>query len=334
VLSSGFPSELRAGGRIDRFAVDERMRQVLASAAPHAAFTRVAWIGGRAPMLASLLRVLGELQYDGPVLVCEWAARLLCGVAPNVVTAGAHEIAGADIVLVDFGCDIDHAGHAAGAPIDERQARAVHALAQREFLALLPGDSESHVLSTRPIICIDGPSVPDDRLVLEPLRAVAAGAPRMAYGFVRPSSRKKPVVAYEPFDPGLLLSGNLIAAMATGECGRRTAAGIASLVGRRGVVLHGPHQTFPHGEYRVDVHITPRSPLTLAALARPVILEVAAGRERLVTARSTFFLRGTLSATFCVSEQAGPQNIYIRVLCGRWVDFVVSSVRFTRLGDV
>jgi hypothetical protein len=331
LLSSGFTVESRPGGGLDRFALDERMRQVLASAAPRPVITRIAWIGGRAPMLASLLRVLGELQYDGPVLTCEWASRLLGHVGPNLVTATAHEIATADIVVVDFGCDIDPAGHAPGAPIDERQARAIHALAQREFLALLSAETDD-APGGRPIVCIDGPAIPDDRLVLESSGAAAAGAPRMTYGFV--SSGRKPVGGYEPLDRGLLFSGNLIAAMTPGECGRTTPAGIVAQVGRRGVVLHGPHRPFPHGEYRVDVSIMARSPFTLAALARPVILEVAAGQERLVTERSTFLMRGTLSATFCVSQQAGRQNIYVRVLCGRWVDFIVSSVRFTRLRDV
>jgi hypothetical protein len=64
-----------------------------------------------------------------------------------------------------------------------------------------------------------------------------------------------------------------------------------------------------------------------------VILEVAAGSERLATESATFFLRGTLSATFRVSHLAGRENVYLRLLRGRWVDFTVTSVRVTRLAE-
>ena len=131
----------------------------------------------------------------------------------------------------------------------------------------------------------------------------------------------------------LALSGNLIGTMFIGESGEPVPAGVVSKVGTRGVVLHGPHRPFPPGHYQADVDLRPRSLFTLGAFVRPVILEVAVGTERLALTRSTFFLRGTLRATFRVPELGTPQSVYLRVVRGRWVDFVVTGVRFTPLAS-
>ena len=125
----------------------------------------------------------------------------------------------------------------------------------------------------------------------------------------------------------------LLDAMRLGDSGRRVKRGILAPFGRRGVVLHGPHRLLPAGSYRFDITVRAHSPWSLAAAIRPIIVDVAAGGERLVQQRCYFLLRDTLQISFSVPDRVGfEQPIYLRVFRGRFVDFVITGIELVRLG--
>jgi hypothetical protein len=160
-----------------------------------------------------------------------------------------------------------------------------------------------------------------------------AGVPAGA-GIAFLSSGEVAVVTHRDGPPANAISRQrpLIEVMHVGESGERIGTGIVAPFGRRGVVLHGPHVRLPPGDYRFDVRVAPRSPWALAALARPVIIDVCAGSERLVQRRLHFFLRGTLCVPFTVrSEVPDGYPIYLRMFRGRYIDFVVTGIRLMRM---
>lgn len=334
--SRAFGSSIIAGVPDLDTAVLSRLHLVLtALLAANPQCSDIAWIGGRAPMLEACVGLLRSLQFRGRILTCQWAVALLQGAGgPEVTPVDGNALSRADLVILDFGRVMD-AGCPHAVCADGRRARAAEALIERDFEALVRSESKGEP-SGRQFVCIDPPPSVEDSLVMDATGPSGTSAPgrdrRVVYGAVRrtPGSDAPEVPSA---DPGLVLTGNLIGAMSVGESGQRVASGVVAVVGRRGVVLHGPHRPFPPGRYRADVRIRAHTPFTLGAFLRPVILEVAAGSERLATESATFFLRGTLSATFRVSHLAGRENVYLRLLRGRWVDFTVTSVRVTRLAE-
>ena len=122
--------------------------------------------------------------------------------------------------------------------------------------------------------------------------------------------------------------------MQVGESGERIAAGVRAPFGRRGVVLHGPHAPLPAGLYRAEIVVAPLSLWTLAALVRPVIVQVAAGPELLAQRRVRFFLHGRVEVAFAVSaELAGRVPIHVSLFRGRFVDFTVTSVAIRKVAS-
>jgi hypothetical protein len=132
----------------------------------------------------------------------------------------------------------------------------------------------------------------------------------------------------DPEDP----ERNLIDAMLVGEGGERIDNGILAAFGRRGVVLQGPHKLLPGGEYEFMVRVRAHSLFSLCGLIRPVIVDVTAGAERLLQRRMHFFLGASMRIPFTVTEALeNAQPIYLRLFRGRYIDFVVTDVRLTRL---
>lgn len=153
-------------------------------------------------------------------------------------------------------------------------------------------------------------------------------------GIVFLTSGEVAIVTHRDGPPADVMSRQhpLIEVMQVGESGERTGSGIVAPFGRRGVVLHGPHVRLPPGDYRFDIRVAPRSLSSLAALARPVIIDVCAGAERLVQRRLHFFLRGTLCVPFTVrSDVPDGYPIYLTVFRGRYIDFVVTGIRLMRM---
>jgi hypothetical protein len=295
-----------------------------------------AWIGGRGDMFQLFSEVWREFGFKGRVLVPEWASHLLPQAITGRITPASVADIGetADVVIVDFGVPSHSLGATASDRADGRRDRAVDALVRRDFSDLVVTERArlARQASPRRFICINAVHNAHERAVLEAIAAPATPfSGRLRHGFVTQGPGQYADAVSVP--AGSQESPpNLIGTMQLGESGERSAGGVVAPFGRRGVVLHGPHTFLPAGAYRADIRVEPRSVWSLAGMLRPVIVDVAAGAERLVQHRLHFFLRGTLRVPFTVSNEiGGRQPIYLRIFRGRFIDFVITDIRMTRL---
>jgi hypothetical protein len=295
-----------------------------------------AWVGGRLDTFRLFCGMWDRLGFEGRVLMPEWCSLLLApGAGVQVDVAGPAELASnADVVVIDFGIP-SHAPPDAGHRADPRVDRAVDALARRSFSELVAAERvrlAAHATPRR-FVCVNAVHNGYETIVLNEIAApLTPFASRMRQGFVKPNPEGYADEAGS--EPGRAAAPNLLAVMQVGEAGVRGARGVRAPFGRRGVVVHGPHRPLPRGTYQVDLSVGPLGPATLLALARPIIVDVAAGTSRLVQHRFRFLLRGTLRITFVVTDEiALDRPIYLTVFRGRWVDFVVTDVTLTRLAD-
>ena len=316
----------------------------------------VGWVGGRTDTFQMFTEVWRRFGFSGSILVAEWSSPLLAarGVPPDVRIAQAAEIdAGADVVVFDFG-----APSAAPNPLERSVAPArldheVEKFARQSFLALVAAERVRLRAGAIPrrIICINAIHNRYETLVKDEINFAATPfATRLRHGFVTPRSsapapifvredeiqkaqeQRQPYVQEQDLEQNL--PPNLLDRMYVGDGGRRGPAGMLAPFGRRGYVMSGPYDVLPAGRYRVEFSIRSHGPLSLGAFFRPVIVEVVEGAKLLAQARVTFFLGANPSLTFAVTEDGRPEaerGIEFRIFRGRWVDFVVTSVRLIQL---
>jgi hypothetical protein len=298
----------------------------------------IGWVGGRVDTFQLFCQVWDRLGFAGRILIPEWSSPLLLSGAPatvNVVDL-AHLGAAADVVLMDFG-EPTHASEPKAHPVDPRVDKAVAALMRRSFadLVLMERTRLAAQVPPRRFICLNAIHTAAETMVLEEIAAASTPfASRMRHGFVKPRSESYAETLPTPRDTPAPVAPPLLDAMCLGDSGRRVEHGILAPFGDRGIVLHGPHRPLPAGTYRFDIEVRAHSGWSLAAAIRPIIVEVAAGEERLLQRRCRFLLRSTLQVTFSVPDRVGfEQPIYLRVFRGRFVDFVIIGIALVRLGD-
>jgi hypothetical protein len=125
-----------------------------------------------------------------------------------------------------------------------------------------------------------------------------------------------------------------------GRSGKRIPPGIAAQAGERGYLFTGPDALLPPGEYVVEFAIRPRSFRTLLSFIKPIVIEVVVGSECIEQRSVKSLLWATEAMRFRVSEACYLRRglTEFRLLRGRAVDFVVTSVKVTQLaagpGDV
>ena len=324
---------------LDHASTPLHLAEYLSSVPRHAS---VAWIGGRVETFQPFCREWRERGFEGRILIPGWASVLLSdGVHDTGVALGDLSRSVPDVVVVDFGMPAGSNGGVARQPLTATLNRAIGTCVQRDFSMLLAAERErlEDGATPRRFACLDADrQEPVVRDAIEEQGTFGGG--RLRYGIVRCQNiPKKAVSALErlaaavPPTPLMTarLRGNLIGIMHVGESGRRIDGGVLAPLGSRGVVVHGPHRLVPPGDYRFEIAIEPRGPWSLTGLVRPVVVEVSLGPERLVTRRFSFFLRGTFDVPFTIPRGAAQRTIYLRLVRGRWVHFVVKSVRLMQM---
>jgi len=292
----------------------------------------IAWVGGRVDTFQLFCRVWDRLGFEGRILIPEWSSPLLLPGAPARVSVVelAHLGAAADVVLVDFGEPSQ-----ASELVDRRVDKAVDALMRRSFADLVAVERARLAARVPPrrFICLNAIHNARETMVLEEIAAASTPfATRMRHGFVKPQADSYAETTKTPGTDPPAAPPPLLDAMRLGDSGRRVKRGILAPFGRRGVVLHGPHRLVPAGTYRFDIAVRAHSPWSLAAAIRPIVIDVAAGGDRLAQQRCYFLLRDTLRIVFTVPDRvAFEQPIYLRVFRGRFVDFVITGIELVRL---
>jgi hypothetical protein len=296
-----------------------------------------AWLGGRADTLFAFCRAWERLGFTGRLLIDRWSVLCLPESLPATVhVVDAAGIDAADIFIFDFGApSVAAASNSSG--LDDSLLDALfEEFIRNAFVRLV--HSERHrdrSLPPRRFICIDALGNQYHDVVHQ--NVGAASAPfsiRLRQGFVlnephpaRPSWNWPP----PELDSVTTHRIDLLALLEAGDGGIRSPAGIVAPYGRRGYVCRGPHQRLPLGDYRVEFTVTLRSPMTLAGMLRPIILDVVAGADRLAISEERFVLRRTIGLNFSISVAAAQQAVELRIFRGRHIDFTVTAAVLTRV---
>jgi hypothetical protein len=295
----------------------------------------VAWVGGRSDTFRLFREVWARFGFTGSIRIEGWSSPLLLELesAPGVIVTNGRDLdTGANLVIVDFSPPSASAG-AGRVPDDAARLDSVVDTYVRQTFAYLV-DAERALLARgaepRRFVCVG--AIHNDYEMVVQQDIVAASTPfasRLRHGFVKPhsdlfsASLEGGGAADEPPD--------LLRLMRIGEAGDESGSSVVAPFGRRGLVVDGPYARLPPGDYRVEFSFGAHGVWSLMALVRPVIVEVAAGAERLAQERVRFFLRATHALTFSVSpDVARRQQIYFRVFRGRWIEFRISSIRLRR----
>ena len=309
----------------------------LFSSAPRA--TTIGWIGGRGDTFQLFCSMWERLGATGYILREEWASPLLASSPQRgVKSASADEIdRRSDALIFDFGAASESPSSLLETVGARRLDATVDTLLRRSFMGHVEAERHRTLKGGAPrrFVCINAVHNAYETLTQQMIgSATAPFATRLRHGFVIPVPPGGEVVAENGPD-GLALTRpqNLLGRMNVGTAGRRARRGVRARFGKRGYVIYGPYMTLPPGTYRVEFHIEPRSPFTLAAHWRPIIIEVVAGAEILTDAREKFLLSASLSLTFVINEQRGHDktSLEFRIFCGRYVDFVVTAVMLMRV---
>jgi hypothetical protein len=297
----------------------------------------LAWLGGRSDMLTLFSRAWERLGFSGVILVDHWALQFLPESLPSPVrVVDAARLEAADVFVFDFGAP------SISSPSDPNSgdARVLDALFEEfirnAFLRLAESEAvRSRSQSHRRFICID--SVDNEYHALVRSRLVTAIAPfsvRLRQGFVRQEADSTLPSWHWPLPEQTVESIHridLLPLLEPGDGGTRSGVVIVAPFGRRGYACRGPRQRLPMGAYRVDFTVSARSPMALAALVRPIILDVVAGADRLAMCEERFFLSRTIGLQFPIAAADTQKAVELRIFRGRQIDFVITAATLTRV---
>jgi hypothetical protein len=289
----------------------------------------VAWIGARPDTFRMFCRVWRSFG-GGPVALAAWAAPLIAPDVPAGVRIATHEALdeGAHVYVFDFGAPSE-SGEPLGVDADPRELdRVCGSLMRESFRELVRAERARMRAGGEPrrIVCVDAVHNPYETLTREEITvALMPFASRLRHGYALP----------DPLEESWIEAPvrELLDTLPVGESGVRTRRGIEARFGRRGYLFAGPETPVPPGDYEVEISFRPRTPMTAAALVRPVIVEVLVGAHRLARHRvhSLFGTRTVLPFAVPTAAYYRREPLIVQLMHGRSVDFLVTAVTLRRV---
>jgi hypothetical protein len=299
----------------------------------------VAWIGGRRDMFRMFCEMWERLGFGGRVLIDGWSVPLLsdlpaCACISDLATIQSE----ANVIVFDFGAPSQTPGVTEALGLEPGWVDAiVERLAHRSLVGIATHERARMAAGSTPrrFICINAVHNRYGVMVRREIASAATPfATRLRHGFVIPRGPEQLPPEMDLAPDGRFIRtdavGDVLDRMSADAGGQRIHTGILAPVGRRGYAFRGmPYERLMPGEYELEISVRPRSPFTLAAVVRPLIVEVVAGDRYLAREHMSFFLRGQLRLRFSVppERREGATGVEFRIFRGRFVDFIVTGVQ-------
>ena len=298
----------------------------------------VAWLGAGRDVFELFCGLWERMGFRGHVLFDDQSASLLAEPRAFVkrVSAAVFEQQ-ANVFVFAFGASSSELSdplkaHGSGWRLlddvtDACVSRRLIDVAARERARIAQGSAP------RRFICVNAVHNRYEALVRREIAAaVTPFATRLRHGFVVPGALRQPPDADDALPAAAWIDEavDVLEHAVAGPGGRRTEKEIVAPFGQRGYVLQSvPYERLFPGEYELVIQLRPRSPLTLLACLRPVIVEIVGGDGYLAREQLSYVLRRRLHVRFTVpiERRDGLSGVEVRLFRGRFADFVVTGLQ-------